>query len=79
LVNVSGSIGLLTETDIKPKHPDNVPRKPQVLAQRDTTGVLVNGSAMSRVLICDMTVFRQRTTRVQPLACGGNGNLYIGP
>lgn len=77
-MNVSGNIGSLTGTDIKSKHPDNVLRKPQVLAEPDTTGVLVNGSAISRILACDMTVFRQRITRVQPLAYGRNGNLYIG-
>jgi len=52
------SAALRIGTDIKPKHPDNVLRKPQVLVQLDIAGVLVNGSVTSRVRpTCDMAVF----------------------
>lgn len=68
------STGLLTGADTKSKHPDNVRRKPQVLVQPDTTGVLANGSVISRVRTTGC-IF-QRADRVQPLAC--SGDLYIG-
>ena len=65
-----GSTGLLTGTDTKPMHPDNVPSKLQVLESLDMPGAPVNGLVIIRVRTTYNISRKRIVTR--------SGYLYIG-